>query len=450
MSLELRTYKNSTELANLNGVPLYMSDMVDACLRGQLNLFLQGDTGSGKTQLAKDVMAHFGDDKSIFILGRNDMDSRGLFTQLNIGRLYNKPENVPQISVNPDTGEIKYYYKVFDGNGFVTKEVSPEQTAMIRRELDKWAGTTQDITELTQKINANLIVVDELPNCVPEVRGQLFNLFDGCIEINGKLYSLGKGYSVGIATGNVGQQFTESNNDLGRALKDRMHVILDTDYFRPQPIDDFDILMQNTDPRVSIYPTLENKTLDAIEKYHKLKSSEIPFDKFIVLQYLIHGLDYLEDGKSKIAMKSGWPNKVSQHSQGSDEALILPVSKRAAKSIVTLSQALDEITREKGAEELNYLDSMMTAFRFVSAYSGVLNEAAVRSNYNEDHYAAMDAVIENTRREFDDKSQYLLGGLEMLKEGKKSKELLDNFSGRWSFMKSLLEKLSDRGDYTIK
>ena len=57
--------------------------MLDACLVGRLNLFLQGDTGSGKTQLAADAMQHFGD-KSLFILGRNDMDTRELFQQLNL------------------------------------------------------------------------------------------------------------------------------------------------------------------------------------------------------------------------------------------------------------------------------------------------------------------------------------------------------------------------------
>jgi len=38
-------YKNRTELANLNGMPVYMHDMIDAALRGRLNTFLQGDTG---------------------------------------------------------------------------------------------------------------------------------------------------------------------------------------------------------------------------------------------------------------------------------------------------------------------------------------------------------------------------------------------------------------------
>ena len=77
-----KVYQNSTELMNLHGVPFYMNDFVDACLYGRLNLFLQGDTGSGKTQLARDAMNYF-PDKSMFVLGRNDMDTRELFQQLN-------------------------------------------------------------------------------------------------------------------------------------------------------------------------------------------------------------------------------------------------------------------------------------------------------------------------------------------------------------------------------
>src|SRR3989344_6326330 len=182
-----KVYKNSTEVAQLHGAPIYMEDMLDACLVGRLNLFLQGDTGSGKTQLAADAMQHFSD-KSLFILGRNDMDTRELFQQVNLEKL-------------------------------------------------RTAKSSADIKEVTDKVDTHLIVVDEIPNCVPAVRAQLFNLFDGHIEINGQRYSIGKGYSVGIATGNIGQKFTESTNELGRALKDRMHVIIDTDYFRPTPSD---------------------------------------------------------------------------------------------------------------------------------------------------------------------------------------------------------------------
>ena len=111
----------------------------------------------------------------------------------------------------------------------------------INLEKLRTGTSSQELKELTSKVNSNLIVVDELPNCVPAVRGQLFNLFDGFIEINGVAYPIGDGYSVGVATGNIGQQFTESSNELGRALKDRMHVVVDTDYY-PKPTDTLEIL----------------------------------------------------------------------------------------------------------------------------------------------------------------------------------------------------------------
>ena len=68
MSFKPRVYRNSTELANLNGIPIYMDNMVDAALRGRLNTFLQGDTGSGKTQLVRDVMGYFGNNSVIPVL----------------------------------------------------------------------------------------------------------------------------------------------------------------------------------------------------------------------------------------------------------------------------------------------------------------------------------------------------------------------------------------------
>lgn len=399
MTLELRTYKNSTELANLNGAPIYMSDMVDAALRGKLNTFLQGDTGSGKTQLVRDVMQYFGD-KSLFILGRNDMDTRELFQQVN-------PEYLRALRSGDVSG--------------------------------------QKFKELTDKVNYHFIGVDELPNCVPAVRAQLFNLFDGFIEIDGKAYPIGSDYCVGMATGNIGQQFTESSNELGRALRDRMHLVIDTDYFRPQPIDTLEMLVEDRNPRVIFGQDSEDKTKSIRQAHKNLQEQEVSFEKYIIASYLVHGLDYLPEqyGGSKTALKSGWPNKLEGHEAGSDEALILPVSPRAAKSIITLSQALDEITREKGIDP-DYLSSMMTAFKFVAAYSGILNEALVRQVYDENHYKAMDAVVDTTRTQIDGNKDVIAAGINMAGKGRKDKKLLDGFSGRWQFMRNLLESLAER------
>jgi len=396
-------YQNSTELINLGGTPFYMNDFLDACLYGRLNLFLQGDTGSGKTQLAKDAMDYF-PDKSMFILGRNDMDTRELFQQINLKKL-------------------------------------------------KTGTSSQELKELTDKVNYKLFVVDELPNCVPAVRAQLFNLFDGFIEINGKTYPIGNDYSIGIATGNLGQKFTESSNDLGRALKDRMHVTIDTDYFKPTALDTFNILSNNTNPRVDFIQTSENGDLEKkiLKAHNEVISQEIPFEKLLLANYLIHGLDYINiDGKetTKTRLKDAWPNDITNFGQGSDEALILPVSPRAAKSIIRLSQAFDYIAKEKGLsqEEIQkfYFDSMMQAYKFVGAYSGILNEIAVREKYGNDKYSALDAVITTTRTQFDEKEKAIQEGIGMVNEGKKYQKVLNQFGGRWKFMRNFLEETIER------
>ena len=389
-----RTYKNSTEVGSLGGQPLYMNDIVDACLNGRLNLFLQGDTGSGKTQLARDAMGYF-PEKNTFVLGRNDMDVRELFQQINLGKL-------------------------------------------------KTAQNTGELKEVTSKVNNHLTVVDELPNCVPAVRAQLFNLFDGYIEINGVAYPIGKGYSVGIATGNIGQKFTESANELGRALRDRLHVIVDVDYFLPKASDTLEILSPDTNPRVEFDRQDEDKSSEIIKAYEEIKGLPVPLEKIIIANYLIHGLDYCSKG-SKRKMKDAWPTKLEDHEQGSDAGLILPVSTRAAKSIVRLSQSLDQLVKEKGGNPQAF-ESMMQAFRLVAPYSGVLNEADVQGKYEGSHYDAIDAVISTTTTQFTEQKDNIAAGYEMIRKGEKDKRVLDKFAGRWSFMKDTLDGLAKKSN----
>jgi len=398
-----KIYQNSTEVCNLNGVPIYLDEIVKACLIGRLNLFLQGDTGSGKTQLARDTMDYFLD-KSMFILGRNDMDTRELFQQ-----------------INPEVLKALREGKTYEG----------------------------ELKSLTSKVDTNLIVVDELPNCVPAVRAQLFNLFDGFIEINGVAYPIGQGYSVGIATGNIGQQFTESSNELGRALRDRMHVIVDVDYFHPTPTDTLEILANNTNPRVNFNHKEPNKE-DIITKHKELTEKDIPLEKLIIAGYLIHGLDYCEAG-SKRQMKSAWPTQLEQHEQGSDVGLVLPVSTRAVKSVIRLSEVIDALTEEKGADSKNYFESMMQAYKLVATYSGVLNEADVQGKYNGNHYTAIDAVVTTTREQFNQQSENIAAGLEMVKKGKRNKKIMDLFGteqnpNRWIFVRDILDGLTDEGE----
>ena len=177
----------------------------------------------------------------------------------------------------------------------------------------------------------------------------------------------------------------------------------------------------------------------------------------IIVNYLIHGLDYAEIGgkpTTKTRLKDAWPNAITNHGQGSDEALVLPVSVRAAKSILRLSNALDYIAKEKGASEQEiqdaYFDSVLQAFKFVGAYSGILNEIAVREKYGNDKYSSMDAIIQTTRTQFDSQIGNISSGLYMANTGKKLKKVLDNFSGRWSFMRDFLGGIIEQNSNEIK
>ena len=143
-------------------------------------------------------------------------------------------------------------------------------------------------------------------------------------------------------------------------------------------------------------------------------------------------------------MKDAWPNAITNHGDGSDEALILPVSPRAAKSILRLSQAFDCIAKEKGAsdEEVReaYFDSIMQAFKFVGAYSGILNDIKVRENYGNDKYSAIDAVTQSTRTQYDMQLENISAGLKMVSKGSKSQNVFDSFTGRWKFMRDFFDK----------
>jgi hypothetical protein len=121
----------------------------------------------------------------------------------------------------------------------------------------------------------------------------------------------------------------------------------------------------------------------------------------------------------------------------------MPVSPRAAKSIIRLSQSLDEIARGKGVSneviEQDYFNSMMQAYKFVSAYSGVLNAAAVDNTYGGDKYKALDAVITTTRTQFDGQRENISAGIEMIGSGKLNSKVLERFTDRWTFMRHTLE-----------
>ena len=232
-----------------------------------------------------------------------------------------------------------------------------------------------------------------------------------------------------------------------------MHVIVDSDYFSPSAGDTLEILAGNTNPRVEFSDNSQNDSDKIIRSYQQISTTQPPLEKLLIANYLFHGLDYCSKG-SKRKMKDAWPTQLENNEQGSDVGLVLPVSMRAAKSIISLSQALDKITEEKGVSreniENNCFDSMMKAYKFVSAYSGVLNEAAIDANYEGDRYKAMDAISATTKQQFETQSDNINGGLEMVASGQTDSRVLNKFTGRWKFMRETLGNLADMKKKKLK
>lgn len=235
-----------------------------------------------------------------------------------------------------------------------------------------------------------------------------------------------------------------------------MHVFIDTDYFMPQPSDTLEILAGNTNPRVNFDTQVQDRSQEIIKRHKAVVDQEMPFEKLIMAAYLRHGLDYapVKDAAGKITgslskrkMKDQWPAKITDHEKGSDAALVLPLSMRAAKSTLRLSQSLDNVVQEKAGTtiQIDPIESMLNAYKFVAAYSGVLNEAEVEAKHSGDKYKALDAVSQLARRQYTTQADNIRAGLEMVHSGKLNEKVINLFTGRWEFMKDILTHLTKGG-----
>lgn len=392
--LKFQNYENSTEVINIGGASLTLEDVLKAAIISKQNIYLIGETGEGKTQIENDILGIFGN-RGFFEQGRNDLEVREMFTRLNLDKIYSRE-----------------------------------------------ARTTEEVKELTDKVNNPVFVVDELTRCIPAVQNQFFNFFDGFITVDGRKYTLGnQGYSIGIASGNIGNGRYVGASETDRALLDRMHLLIDVDNFTTQPDDDLDVFTTRIDPRVR-----DASSNDQFEKILRLREEvsgrQIPLINYVAAIYLRKGLNYLDGvpGNSKRKVKNAWPQVVQGHAKGDDSALVFPISMRAGISYLNLSKALEAVAESKGAKIEDHLQAFFETFRLAGAYSGILNPMEVQQNYYGNPYLAMDAVVDGVRKEFESKYDAIATAIGTAKKGKIDGKLMNEFKGRWSFMQPSINK----------
>jgi chorismate mutase len=399
--LNAEHYVNTSTVCEIGGQKMTVWDVMKAALVRKLNVFLAGETGEGKTQLEKDVLGLFGN-KGMFILGRNDLDIRELF-----------------------------------------RKISGEKLKLLQEgKLD-----SDQVKELTEKLGYHLFVVDEQTRCIPAVQNQLFNVYDGYIELEGKIYVTGSGYCVGVSSGNIGNGKYVGTSAQDRALLDRMHVLLDVDNadFSPNAVDFLQILSRSKGPRVKDSAGKEDKTQDIINAYDSLNSVGVPWEHYIGALYLRFGLDWLESTThhSKRHAKNIWPNipHLNDAEKAGDATLIYPVSTRAALTYLELAKGLRAVAEAKGATDIDETKLFLDTFRIAGAYSGIVNIDRVNrdNNYEGNIYTALGAVNEGIRTEFDTKMPVVFDAMSKAQKGIVDENVLGALSGRWQFMKQVVE-----------
>jgi len=390
--LDKGKYTNNKEVT-LGNRTFNVRDLVlKAPLIAGLNVYCVGGTGEGKTQIAHDLASYFGD-SYCYAIGRPDFEPRELFEHVRLDRL-------------------------------------------------REALTDSELVELTNNIGKNVFYVDELNRCPPVVQNYFFDLFDGKLVHRGKILRLGKqGYSVGFATGNLGDGSYVGISDSDRALKDRMHLIVKLDHpnFATTELDDFEIFGKKLNPRTGL-PEQSGDISDRIIKLNQ-EFQQRKVDPLLPALgvFLTKGLDYLEDTaqQSKRAVELKWP-RLDGIRQDTDESKIFPLSKRGILSAICLAQSLEMIAEsngtpiETGRERAElFLDSL----RLTIPYSGVLAPDFVAIEHNGDVYSAFDAVMEKNKADALDKVEFLEEALLLAEAGHTDKKLLDKVAsdteGKW-------------------
>lgn len=389
VNLGAPTYCNTEKVLTLGGTELTLWDVVKASLAARLNIGLYGGAGMGKSQLLADVQSLFGNNAS-YVLGRNDLDIKSLFREMNFAALKEAREK----------------------GGIVSQK---------------------DLSQVTAEICRPLVVVEEINRCAEIVQNQLFNIFEGFIELDGKKYSLGGSklnvfhdvdgkkwsqnvrYSVGVWSANFGNGQYTGTVSMDKALKERSHLIIDVDNFSPKPSDlDAILLSSGGEVRLKEQEKPKDRTslfTEAFEQFKQGAYTPNPQElgkELLMFRYLVFGLDYLpcEAGKnSKRVMKDVWPGKAEEDNIGNDDEKLLyrvvyPASVRGAMSIITLARSLREYAQAKNPKtKVNVVDSVIESFKLVGAYSGMLeNPQRIREQYAGNPYRAASDIGDKLKK----------------------------------------------------
>ena len=397
--LALPNYRNSRGVfANLN-----VSDIVKAAVLGQLNMLLVGETGCGKTQLAKDIY-------NVYFGGNKTEGGHGIFMRAH-----------PEIDV---------YNEIFS-------------------KLDIKSASRK----MTNAIKAKIFLVDEL-NRAPEVaRNQFFGMGDGIMDYKGTSIPVGdEGQRILVATANMGNGEYSGTFKTDRALYNRLHFAIDFDFAGFKPTDKDEMMISRSkkaNPNV--------KEARAIDISGKIKEAGNSIDSLVeraslesqaVLDFLRLGLTNCPKHGEK--EKGDWSGLCQDCSfNGKNEtlcSLIREPTRRTIEATERYAASLYFLSKLKNPEQkIDDVDLMFKAFELTGTFQHLLNPQVLQGTYHGRNPKMMSKVIESLKEDFKSNEDYILGAYEAAKNGRKITKFFEHNGQIGSY-----DSLSDKAKESVR
>ncbi|MEO0260148.1 MAG: AAA family ATPase [candidate division WOR-3 bacterium] len=385
---DLKIYRNSTVIRNFKE-NLTLSDIIKIALIGKLNTLLIGERGEGKTVLLHEINSIYFDEKGIYIRARPDMKLKEIFERFNIDKFK-----------------------------FELKEIK----------------------------DANFTMIDEINRAPEIIQNEFFHILDGYIEFENKKIILGNGYHITFATANYERKGGiirySGIFDMDSSIIDRFPLIINVDYFNPDPLDVIEIIENNK------YEIKRNGNyVELFKKINKeIENVKLTLDAIISILYLRYGLDFCK--KNKLNSKRISINSIPSicegcHRLGEGCGYIFPPSMRFIKNLNIFSKAKNLYLKLKGIkkEYVDYID-IIESFSFLSPFNGIINNYLIETKYMGDAYLASMEIGRMIKRKIEEKKEVLKELFLKSFEGKLAQGDLDMIEENWNFIKRIIYEIN--------
>ena len=369
----------------VNTKPVYaglnVTDLAIAGVLAGMNTLLVGNTGCGKSQLARDFNNYyFGGEKAN---GGNGLTIEG-------------------------HSDLDIYSDIF---------------------------TNVDLERARRVLNDNhkslFFDLEEFNRCPPITQNQFYGIGNGRLIHNGQSVQIGRdGYRTTIATANIGNGEFQGTFETDKALLNRFGVVLDFDYPMFMPTSEDEILVIESriaDPGVKEAPIrdISDKIIQLSNEIGE-KSGSPGLDALAVANYLRFGLRNCYSGNNESVSKSKtWPYQCQACNQNSGNnalcSLVREPQPRTIQSMIKYATALEYLAKLKNPkQEINPRDLMFKAFELTSAYQHVLNPSVLKQEYSDENPVMMQDVVQKLKQDYMENEDLILTSLEEAVEGNKS------------------------------